>query len=360
MESTRTRTRIQTKRKTKGKGVKRQRGDSRGKLVPRFQIPPAPDPSAEHSRLQPLPTQTCPRSNTRAMIQPALLGSPAAPAARGSIEGEGATCRARGQVGASPPATLRASTAPRQRGGRDTRGAATCRVQERGREKGGLGCSPPARLFAAVADVSLLSNSITKRPLSSSLIAGNFPIRREKKTRTASGLLKARHRHGTAPAPSARVCRTVPWTSSSSAPPLLPTLLEDQRPHACPGPLRALRRPWGDPPKAAHTLSKDTPASSAAPQTLRQGKSLYEEQKTLQFSFSKGGRRTNARQQVTTAGTQLLCHLRVTSQSRPLALGTHCHGPSCKEAPTSTCAFSLQNFKASQRSFMRLKLPEEM
>lgn len=185
MESTRKRTRIQTKRKTKGKGVEGQRGDSHGKLVPRFQIPPAPDPSAEHSQLQPLPTQTCPRSNTRATIQPALPGSPAAespaPAARGSIEGEGATCRARGQVGASPPATLRASTAPRQRGGRDTRGAATCRVQERGWEKGGLVCSPPARLFGAVADVPLLSNSITKRPLSSSLIAGNFPIRGKKK-----------------------------------------------------------------------------------------------------------------------------------------------------------------------------------
>lgn len=41
----------------------------------------------------------------------------------------------------------RAAQSPCQHGGCDTRGTETCHVQDKGREKGGLVCFPPARLF---------------------------------------------------------------------------------------------------------------------------------------------------------------------------------------------------------------------
>lgn len=172
-------------KENKREGCQGAAGGQPWETCPALSDPASPRPIG---RAFPAPAASHPNLPALQYTRHDPAGAPGLPSGRvpGSCRprqhrGEGATCRARGQVGASPPATLRASTAPRQRGGRDTRGAATCRVQERGWEKGGLVCSPPARLFGAVADVPLLSNSITKRPLSSSLIAGNFPIRGKKK-----------------------------------------------------------------------------------------------------------------------------------------------------------------------------------
>lgn len=88
-----------------------------------------------------------------------------------------------------------------------------------------------------------------------------------------------------------------PGPTALLLPPLLPILLEDQRPRACPGSCPgALGRPWGDPQwrvlllKAPPTLNTATRyLLCTTSQTLHQGKFLYEQQTPPppHFSYSK-------------------------------------------------------------------------